>query len=84
MIAKRPTQYGFDKVEYQPGLDFETLQVSYPVNLRTLAGKLGIAVDEFKEFYNPTYLTDYAPTTKKRGGLTLRIPKGKLYAAQEY
>ncbi|MEC9281785.1 MAG: LysM peptidoglycan-binding domain-containing protein [Bdellovibrionota bacterium] len=84
MIAKRPTQYGFDKVEYQPGLDFETLQVSYPVNLKTLAGKLGIGVDEFKEFYNPTYLTDYAPTTKKRGGLTLRIPKGKLYAAQEY
>ena len=77
MIAKRPSQYGFADLDYKDEIRFEVFTTDQDINLRKLAQNAGLDLDELKSM-NPAFLTDYAPATSRRGGLSLRVPVGSL------
>ncbi|MFK8139144.1 MAG: LysM peptidoglycan-binding domain-containing protein [Bdellovibrionales bacterium] len=79
MIGKNPEKYGFTDVDYQPELQFETLEYSKPINIRKLATHANISLTELKSL-NPALKTDYAPLDRD-GKLRVKVPAGKLLAA---
>ena len=74
LIAKNPAKYGFNDVEYYEPFTFEEVTLEKPVNLRVLAGKLGVSYADFKMF-NPAFKGDYAPLGPDRK-VVIRVPNG--------
>ena len=71
LIAKNPTKYGFDNVVYEPPLFFKEVALkNQGVNLRKLAGNLGISRKELQDL-NPAYKRGIIP---KRKTNKLRLP----------
>ncbi len=79
MIAKDPAKYGFDSVEYQDPISYETVKVEQPVSLRTLAGHIGLTYEDLKAL-NPKYRGDYVPMYADRETF-LRVPPGRVQQA---
>lgn len=73
LIAKFPDNYGFDGIDYMPPIEFETITVKEPINLRAMADKMNIPYEDFKA-YNPKYKGEIAPV--KNASLDLRVPVG--------
>ena len=74
LIAKNPPKYGFTNLEYQDPLEFETITVTEPTDLRTLAQMLVSPYEDIK-ILNPELLRWCTPPDTPE--YTLRIPKGK-------
>lgn len=73
MIATDPAKYGFVDIDYLPPLEFESIKVDKPVNLRLFAEAMNLEYDEVKQL-NPKYRGEIA--TLKGGILELKIPVG--------
>ena len=74
LIAKNPDKYGFDGIDYMPPIEFDYISFDKPVNLRTLAEKMNVNYEDFKDL-NPKFKGEIAPLNEK-GALELRIPPG--------
>lgn len=73
LIAQNPADYGFDDIDYMPPIEFDHIVVKQPVNLRTMAEKMNINYEDFKDL-NPRYKGEVAPLKKDQ--LSIRIPPG--------
>lgn len=78
IIAKNPDRYGFDEVVYQEPLEFETITVDFPVQLKEIA-KLVDAPEEEIEDLNPELRRAQVPP-----GITyeVRVPTGSRVLAE--
>lgn len=73
-IAREPARYGFDTVEREAPLAFDTVQLPGPVDLRSIAEACGASLETLR-LLNPALLRHAAPNGP--GGLvTLRVPVG--------
>ncbi len=75
LIAKEPAKYGFTDVEYMPPLSFDTVSFDGPIDIRRLAGEMGLDYDDLRDL-NPAYKRGVAPMPKSGTKLVLRVPKG--------
>lgn len=73
LIAQNPAEYGFEDIDYMPPIEFDHIVVTQPVNLRTMAEKLNINYEDFKDL-NPRFKGEVAPL--KTNQLSIRIPPG--------
>ncbi len=75
MIAKDPARFGFEKLEYQDPLSYDTVALVSPISLTKLANNLNVDVEEM-QLLNPKFRTDFVPLS--RGNETIvRIPVGR-------
>lgn len=75
MIAKDPKKYGFDNIEYQDPLSYDTVTLQSPISITKLASNINVDPEELR-LLNPKFRTDYVPMT--RGNETVvRIPVGR-------
>ena len=85
LIAKNPEKYGFEGLDYHPPIEFDSVAVLQPVNLRTMADKMNYNYEDFKDL-NPKFKGEIA-SMPNSGPLILRIPVGQkelaLQAANE-
>lgn len=79
LICKSPEKYGFGEVDYLPPIEFDSLVITQPVNLRIMADKMGYNYEDFKAL-NPRYKGEIAPL--KGTALTLRVPVGMVEQAK--
>ncbi|MFN7728218.1 MAG: LysM peptidoglycan-binding domain-containing protein [Bdellovibrio sp.] len=75
MIGNNPAKFGFTDIDYEQPIEFDTVKVSHPVNLRLMASKIGLEYENFKQL-NPKFKGEIAPA-KRNGALELRIPVGQ-------
>jgi membrane-bound lytic murein transglycosylase D len=74
LIANSPETYGFDNLEYNPPLNYETVALTSPVDLDVAADCAGTSVDVIKEL-NPELRRWCTPPGARE--YSLRIPEGK-------
>jgi membrane-bound lytic murein transglycosylase D len=79
MIGKDPEKYGFTEIDYLNPIEFETLTLEKPMNLRVMAEKLNMNYEDFKAL-NPKFKGEIAPL-KDGKALILRVPVGQQEAA---
>jgi membrane-bound lytic murein transglycosylase D len=79
IIAKNPEHYGFH-VEPDPPLDFETVRLSRPVSLRSVAAASGVGFEQLASL-NPELRQGITP--KESDGYDLRVPAGARTAVLE-
>ena len=80
LIAKTPENYGFDPVEYDPPLEWDTVVVRSPLDIRRLARKLGLPNKTLK-MLNPSLIRNITPPHSKA---FVRVPKGTGPKAQAW
>jgi membrane-bound lytic murein transglycosylase D len=82
MIGNDPQKYGFTDIEWEKPLEFETIKVDRPVNLKQMAAKMNFDYDDLKQM-NPKFRGEIAPTKKTEHGpnLELRVPVGQTVVA---
>ena len=73
LIGHNPEKYGFIDVDYMTPLEFDTIKVNDPINLRRVAEAMSMEYDDLKQL-NPRYRGEIAPL--KNGLIELRIPVG--------
>ena len=74
IIAKNPARYGFEGIQYQEKLNYDTVKVFKSISLAKLAKNMGLDYKLLKGF-NPKFRSDYVNVTP--GGSTdIRVPKG--------
>ncbi|MGH9368783.1 MAG: LysM peptidoglycan-binding domain-containing protein [Thermoanaerobaculia bacterium] len=76
LIAKNPEHYGF-RIEYEPLLEYETVNLNRPVRLRDLAAAKGIVLEELERL-NPELRTGVTP--RQPEGYELKVPVGSREA----
>ncbi len=74
LIAKNPAKFGFEDVDYMPPIEFDSVAIKNPVNLRLMAEKMNFNYEDFKAL-NPKFKGEVAPLIG--GALELRIPVGQ-------
>ena len=72
-ISKNPKKFGFDKIDYQAPLEYDTVKLDFPVSLKKVAEKIGIEYKEMQQL-NPRYRGEYVPVEEET---IIRIPVGK-------
>lgn len=72
LISKDPAHYGFDVV-LEPPIDYETVKLDRPVDLRTIARGTELPYEDF-EALNPELRTPITP--RETEGYDLKIPTG--------
>lgn len=72
-IAKDPSRYGLGDIDYDDPLDFETVYVHHPTEVRTLAKSAGVTMSTFRE-YNPEFIRWATPPHV--ASIPVNIPKG--------
>jgi membrane-bound lytic murein transglycosylase D len=72
IMAKNPTQYGLGNLQPAPAMQYETIKIDYPVDLRLVAECTDASLDAIQEL-NPALLR---MTTPKEGTYSLRVPVG--------
>ena len=76
IIAKNPTQYGFDDLVFDAPIDYETVPIGYQVDLRLVADILDIQPQELAEM-NPSLLRmSTPPSSLLSQPFDLHLPKG--------
>lgn len=77
-IAKEPEKYGFEDLEYQAPLDFETVSVPGGTSLRAVARAAELDLSEVKDL-NPQFVRSVTPPGSD---WSIRLPRGrgKVYA----
>lgn len=76
LISKDPSHYGFD-VALEPPIEFETVRLDRPVDLRALAKGTDLSYDDLQAL-NPELRS--AVTPREPDGYDLRIPPGSREA----
>ncbi len=71
IMAKNPAQYGLNDVVPDPPMAYDTVKISYPVDLRLVAECVDADPQEIQEL-NPSLLRMSTP----RGRFELHLPKG--------
>ena len=71
-IGKDPKKYGFNDIEYQAPLEYDTVKLDFPVSLKKMALKIGIEYKEMQKL-NPRYRGEYVPIEEET---IIRIPVG--------
>ncbi|MCB0368237.1 MAG: LysM peptidoglycan-binding domain-containing protein [Bdellovibrionales bacterium] len=79
MIAKNPDKYGFDGIDYLPPIEFDSIELLTPVNLRLMAEKMNYNYEDLKAL-NPKFKGEVAPLSNSK--LQLRVPVGMLETAK--
>tara|TARA_B110001454_G_C12723306_1_gene436402 strand:- start:11281 stop:13098 length:1818 start_codon:yes stop_codon:yes gene_type:complete len=79
LIAKDPDKYGFGEIDYLPPIEFDTVKLTEPLNLRIMSEKMSLNYEDFKAL-NPKFKGEIA--TLSNNVLTLRIPVGTTDAAK--
>ncbi|MBL7542547.1 MAG: LysM peptidoglycan-binding domain-containing protein [Bdellovibrionaceae bacterium] len=79
LIAKDPEKFGFGEIDYLPPIEFDTVKLAEPLNLRVMSEKMNLNYEDFKAL-NPKFKGEIA--TLSNNALTLRIPVGTLEAAK--
>ena len=74
LIAQNPEKYGFEELDYLPAIEFDSITIKNPVNLRMMADKMNYNYEDFKAL-NPKFKGEVAPL-KDGATLDLRIPVG--------
>jgi membrane-bound lytic murein transglycosylase D len=72
IMTKNPSQYGLDAVAMDHPADYDTISISYPVNLRLVAECVGSTPEELQDL-NPSLLRQ---TTPREGNFDLHLPAG--------
>jgi membrane-bound lytic murein transglycosylase D len=72
IMAKNPSQYGFDDVVMEKPDDYDTVTINYPVDLRLVAQCVNSTTDELQEL-NPSLLR---LSTPRDGMFELHLPTG--------
>jgi len=72
VMSKNPAQYGLDRIHTDHPIEYDTLKVDYPVDLRLVAECVDTATATVQDL-NPS-LTRM--TTPKQGGFLLHVPAG--------
>jgi membrane-bound lytic murein transglycosylase D len=72
LISKDPAHYGFDVV-LEPPIEFETVRLDRPVDLRTLAKGMDVDYEDFQAL-NPELRSPVTP--REPEGYDLRVPPG--------
>ena len=71
-IGKDPKKYGFTDILYQPPMEYDTIQLLYPISLKKLASNINIDYEQLRHL-NPRYRGEYVPLDNE-DGTTLRVP----------
>ena len=74
LICKNPKAYGFDHVERQEKIQFDTIQIKHGISIAKLAENLKVTKDELRDL-NPSFNTDFVPIYKG-DSTSFRVPKG--------
>ncbi len=72
IIAKNPERYGFDLVSYQEPLEYESVQVDFPLHLKEVSRITQTRLEDIEEL-NPHYRRSRLPPG---GSHELRLPPG--------
>ena len=72
LIGEDPDRYGFYSIDYEEPFKYDIFPLNFSINLRTLAGKLGISYREIRRL-NPSYLEEYVYKDKST---FIRVPFG--------
>jgi membrane-bound lytic murein transglycosylase D len=72
LISKDPSHYGFD-VALEPPIEFETVRLDRPVDLRTLAKGMELPVEDL-QVLNPELRSPFTP--REPEGYDLKVPSG--------
>ena len=72
IMTKNPSQYGLDDVAMDRPLDFDTVTIDYPVDLRLVAECVNSTAPELQDL-NPSLLR---LTTPRQGEFQLHLPAG--------
>ena len=72
IMAKNPSQYGLDDVNMDDPIAYDTVTVSYPVDLRLVAESVDSTPEEIQDL-NPSLLRLATP---REGTFELHLPKG--------
>ena len=72
IMAKNPSQYGFDDVVMEKPEDYDTVTINYPVDLRLVAECVNSSTDELQDL-NPSLLR---LSTPREGKFELHLPVG--------
>jgi membrane-bound lytic murein transglycosylase D len=72
IMAKNPSQYGLDAVTMEQPADFDTVTITYPVDLRLVAECVNSTPGELQDL-NPSLLR---LTTPREGKFELHLPAG--------
>jgi membrane-bound lytic murein transglycosylase D len=72
IMAKNPSQYGFDHVVMEKPDDYDTVTINYPVDLRLVAECVNSSTDELQDL-NPSLLR---LSTPRDGKFELHLPAG--------
>jgi membrane-bound lytic murein transglycosylase D len=72
IMAKNPSQYGLDSVAMEHPADYDTVKISYPVDLRLVAECVNSTPEELQDL-NPSLLR---LTTPREGQFELHLPAG--------
>jgi membrane-bound lytic murein transglycosylase D len=73
IIAKNPSKYGFDEIDYQEPLEFETIVVDFPIHLRQIASLVDAPEDEILDL-NPALRRASVPPSEP--SYEIRVPTG--------
>ena len=76
LISKDPAHYGFDVV-LEPPIDFETVRLNRPVDLRTLAKGMELPFEDL-QVLNPELRSPVTP--REAEGYDLKVPSGSREA----
>jgi membrane-bound lytic murein transglycosylase D len=79
IIAKNPTQYGFDEITLDPPVVTDTVTVNYSIDLRLVSDLVDTPVDEL-EALNPSLLRLVTPADAQ---FDLRLPAGAALTYQQ-
>lgn len=73
IIAKNPDRYGFDEIDYQEPLEFDTVTVDFPIKMKEVAKLVDTSEEEIEDL-NPELRRSQVPP-----GATyeLRVPVGR-------
>jgi len=72
IMTKNPSQYGLDQVAKDRPVDYDSVKISYPVDLRLVAECVNSTPEELQEL-NPSLLR---LTTPREGTFELHLPAG--------
>lgn len=78
-IARDPAKYGFTNIDFHPEFEFESVTITKPISLETLATEMKVPYEDLKKM-NPRYKSDYVPVYSDRQN-AVRVPTGMAPAA---
>jgi membrane-bound lytic murein transglycosylase D len=73
IMAKNPSQYGLDTIVPDPKMEYDTVTINYPVDLRLVAECVDVTQEELQDL-NPSLLRMTTP----KGRFDLHLPVGTV------